>query len=62
MSQARFWALWSNLHLVDNEHVPASGGLSCKIQSVLETLSRTFLKCYSPGQEVSVADMDTAVP
>ena len=54
MSQTRFWALWSNLHLVDNDIVPASGGLSRKIRPVLETLSHTFLACYSPGQELSV--------
>ena len=54
MSQTRFWALWSNLHLVDNDIVPASGGLSCKIRPVLETLGHTFLACYSPGQELSV--------
>ena len=56
MSQARFWALWRNLHLLDNENVPASGGLSRKIQPMLDTLSRTFLECYSPGQELSVAE------
>ena len=54
MSLSRFWALWQNLHLVDNSSVPANSGLSWKIQPVLETLSDTFVKCYSPGQELSV--------
>ena len=54
MSLSRFWALWRNLHLVDNSSVPANSGLSWKIQPVLETLSDTFVKCYSPGQELSV--------
>ena len=30
VSQTRFWALRSNLHIVDNDIVPASGGLSRK--------------------------------
>ena len=54
MSVTRFWAVWSNLHVVDNESIVASSGLSRKIQPVVDTLSSTFIKCYSPGQELSV--------
>ena len=32
MSVTRFWAVWSNLHIVDNESIVASSGLSRKIQ------------------------------
>ena len=51
MSVTRFWALWSNVHLVDNQIVPAGSGLSRKIKPVIDTLSDTFIK-YS--QELSV--------
>lgn len=54
MSLSRFWALWSNLHVVDNTITPANGGISRKIKPVLDTLEYTFLKCYNPGQELSV--------
>ena len=54
MSVTTFWALWSNVHLVDNQIVPAGSGLSCKIQPIIDTLSSTFVKCYSPIQELSV--------
>ena len=54
MSLSRFWAIWSNLHVVDNDTIPASGGPSRKIKPVVDTLSRTFLKHYCPGQELSV--------
>ena len=26
MSLRRFWELWANLHLIDNETAPAAGG------------------------------------
>ena len=45
MSVTRFWAVWSNLHVVDNESIVASSGLSRKIQPVVDTLSSTFIKC-----------------
>ena len=48
--------MWSNLHVVDNESIVARSGLSRKIQPVVDTLSSTFIKCYSPGQELSVDD------
>ena len=54
MSLGRFWALWSNLHVVDNESINASGSVSRKLKPVLDTLSSTFLRSYSPGQELSV--------
>ena len=50
MSVTRFWAVWSNLHVVDNESIVASSGLSRKIQHVVDTLSSTFINCYSPGK------------
>ena len=52
MVLSRFWAIWSNLHLVDNDTIPASGGPR-KIKPVVDVL-RIFLKHYSPGQELSV--------
>ena len=51
---SRFWAIWSNLHVVDNDTIPASGGPSRNIKPVVDILSRTFLKHYCPGQELSV--------
>ena len=57
MSRARFWSIWSNLHIVDNEMTPARSGPSRKIQPVLDCLSETFLKCYSPGQELAIDEV-----
>ena len=54
MCLSRFWALWSNLHVVDNQCIEPSGGVSRKIKPVLDTLAGTFLRSYSPGQELSV--------
>ena len=54
MSLRQFWNLWANFPLVDNQTTPASGGPSHKIKPLLDTLSNRFLKCYSPGQELSV--------
>ena len=51
MPVKRFWNLWANFHLVDNQTAPASGGPSRKIKPLLDILSDRFLKCYSPGQE-----------
>ena len=53
MSRLRFWALWCNLHVIGGKR-PAKEGVSNKIKPVLDTLSRTFLECYSPAQELSV--------
>ena len=50
----RFWAIWSNLHLVDNSSVDCQGLSSRKVQPLLDVLGDTFLKQYSPGQELSV--------
>ena len=54
MSLRRFWELWSNLHLVDKETAPATGGSAHKIQLLLDILTDRFLMCYDPGQELSV--------
>ena len=54
MSLNRFWAIWSNLHLVDNSSVDCQGLSSRKVQPLLDVLGDTFLKQYSPGQELSV--------
>ena len=54
MSHSRFWAIWSNLHVVDNDKIRSSGGPSRKIKPVVDTLNETFLKHYNPGQELSV--------
>ena len=50
----RFWAIWSTIHVVDNDVIDSRGCPSAKIKSILTTLSETFLKYYSPGQELSV--------
>ena len=54
MSLNRFWELWSNLHLVENEIASLSRDVSHKINPVLDPLSTTFLEHYSPEQELSV--------
>ena len=55
MSLNRFWAIWSNLHLVDNEELEGSGGGPYrKVKPLLDVLSDTFFKQYSPSQELSV--------
>ena len=53
MSRARFWSIWRYLHVTRGE-CPAREGLSNIIKPVIDTLSRTFLQYYSPGQELSV--------
>ena len=50
----RFWAIWSTIHVVDNDVIDSRGCPSAKIKPILTTLSETFLKYYSPGQELSV--------
>ena len=54
MPLGRFWALLSNLHVVDNESIDASGGVSRKLKPVLDTLSSTFLQSYRYSQELFV--------
>ena len=54
MSSTRFWALWSNLHLVDNQTIANTEGISRKIQPLLDVLSKTFLEAYNPSQELAV--------
>ena len=53
MSLKRFWEVWSNLHVVNNE-TASKYDLSYKIKPVLDTLSRTFFEQYNPSQELSV--------
>ena len=48
MSVTRFWAVWSNLHVVDNESIVASSGLSRKIQPVVDTLGSTYAHPHTP--------------
>lgn len=54
MSISRFWALWTNVHVVDNETTPPGDGQSVKIKPLLDVLGRTFYEHYNPGQELSV--------
>ena len=43
MTRTRFWQIWSNLHVVDDDKVsPSDTGLTRKFQPVLEVLSSTF--------------------
>ena len=35
MSLARIWALWNNLHLVDNQSMPPTCGICCKVKPLL---------------------------
>ena len=45
----RFWELWSNLHSVDDEIAPPTGGPAHKIQPLLDNiLTDRFLMCYNP--------------
>lgn len=54
MSLNRFWDIWSNIHVVDNDTLHGKAYASDKIKPVVDTLSETFLKYYSPGQEICV--------
>ena len=54
MTRTRFWQIWSNLHVVDDNKVSPSDGLTRKFQPVLDVLSDTFLSHYSPSQELCV--------
>lgn len=54
MSMNRFWELWSNFHVVDNSKLSPGHGISRKLKPVLDLLSDTFLRNYSPGQELAV--------
>ncbi len=52
MTLARFWKIWSNLHVVDNSTLLPSDGLTAKIKPVLDIWGNTFFSSYSPGQEM----------
>lgn len=54
MSSHRFWAIWSNLHVVNNAFLSPGDGVGRKLKPVLDTLSDTFLSHYDPGQELSI--------
>ena len=44
MSLNRFWVIWNNQHVVNNDTVSGGGGPSHKIKPVVDCLSQTFLK------------------
>ena len=54
MSFNRFTAIWSNLHVVDNDTYEGKVYPSEKIKPVIDTLNENFLKYYSPTQEICV--------
>ena len=49
MSSTRFWTLWGNLHLVDNQSIANTGGVSGNIQPLLDILIKTFVETYNPS-------------
>ena len=55
MSLNRFWAIWTCLHVVDDQE-PSSGNASItsKIKPLLDILEDTFFINYSPAQEMCV--------
>ena len=57
MSLARFRALWANLHCEDNSLIVDRDDVSCKIQTVVRTLSSKFREAYNPSQNLSVDEM-----
>ena len=54
MTVKRFWAIWSNLHVVDNATLEPGHGLNAKLKAVVDTLRTTFFENYSPSRELSV--------
>ena len=54
MSFNRFTAIWSNLHVVDNDTFEGKVYPSEKIKPIIDTLNENFLKYYSPAQEICV--------
>ena len=50
----RFWAIWSTIHVVDNDVIDSRDCPCAKIKPILTTRTETVLKYYSPGQELSV--------
>lgn len=57
MSLNRFCALWRHLHCEDNSSIVDTSDVTCKIKTVLRTLSSTFFAKYNPAQEISVDEM-----
>jgi len=54
MTRARYWAIRSNLHVVDDSQIPPGGGITRKFKPVIDVLSNSFFTNYSPGQELAV--------
>ena len=54
MPVRRFWAIWANLHVVDNATLEAGSGVTSKIKPVVDILRKTFFENYSPKREMSV--------
>ena len=57
MSKNRFLSLWHYLHCDDNTEITDFSDVTCKIRTVLSTLSSNFLARYNPSQELSVDEM-----
>ena len=57
MSLRRFCELWANLHLVDNETAPTTGGPARKIHPLLDILTYRLLVCYNPRQNFSIEEI-----
>ena len=53
MPLTRFWDLWCNMHLVDNEEADHSDQLY-KVRPLIKCLTGTFAKHYNPSQEIAV--------
>ena len=57
MSLNRFKSLWRYLHCDDNSAIVDPSVITCKIKTILDTLSANFLAKYNPAQELSVDEM-----
>ena len=57
MSKNRFLSLWHFLHCDDNTEITDLSDVTCKVRTVLSTLSSNFLARYNPSQELSVDEM-----
>lgn len=58
LSQRRFWQLWSNIHLVNNEDAIPAGeeghNKLFKLGNLLQTLRTTFRDHFYVGQNVCI--------
>ena len=57
MSLNRFRALRRYLHCEDNQSITNLNDLTCKIRTVVSTLSYNFLASYNPSQQLAVDEM-----